>query len=1545
MPLLVFGANEQIIRVAVIWETNEFSLAGSKYSSSFMDGFYFFSQQLAKKTWTAKLGEAVNYKMEMHTFDSKFDSNKIRVEFKDKIKAGQDEKGNVVGDFHFMIAATAKKNKDVMYVGEELGIPNIHASGGNPAMWWEHKEAAAAAGAKHTYAFGMHLPFIGYTKPIIKAAAASGYKTVAILRPHGNFFQQTSAVAAVQWALDEKLEIIGPSVKWCEKYATATSDPAAGKYTNTCRVVGGACRCIDAGEPVKLSKAEVTYDPSKIATVYEIDEKKVVPGLVKDHVYQEFVDVYKGVWDDVAEQMKARGQDFVDVIVHWPIQYKSSVRALKERDYKPSFFLGWNGGVGPTWSQGNFYNVTDAKTGAGVATTNEALKWTDGLHAFGFGQWFKTLTYSDPFFGTDVAGILKIWEADMQQGYGYDEFGACTTGIVLYLAVEKHLLKQDFVGQPLNVQRDSLRTAVLNVAEETLWGFVQWNKYQQNSGGGVSTTVAWQLQPRGKHWDVQPDASTLVLPEAFAEGPYVKKFATWGMRDGCSAVGNGSPWVVEAASPHAICRSCDNYGAESNSPGLFKSNADSTKCSLDVCPAGNYKLSAEQCISCAPGTYNNLVNQAKCTDCATGFFSPKAGGTSCQKCMDNSSTQRSGSAECVCVKGFFGQPGAGVACQKCPALMTTANMDSRTLGECVCEAGTYAVYDATGKVERCSKKFCGSGELVEVDHNGLPVTPYRNQGLTCVGHDDQGNAAPVVKAGFYIEPPAAAVAAVAPAVAAERRLAAVAIGEHSQIWKCLEEKYCPGGAVGTCGANRVGTTCVWCESDYRMNTDGDCEACGSTSPVIFGVSIAAVLLIMGLLRPMWNTNPLKQSTNFVVMVTALSIVGFVVMSILSLGTYSMQWKSPMKELMEVMDIFQFDLDLIRVQCVIENKSRVGFYVIKVIMPMLLMTFLTLLGIGNHKRKGTPIDWPVIVNTLGMLFSFFFVAIAVLSVEPLRCATKHPFGKSALDKKPDVVCSFDAPFGETYGAMVGLSIVALIFYVIIYLSLVGWAVFKHQSMVVSQNRFFIRSTRFLFFRWKNDCYFWTVFWHVRSLFVALVPIITAAGSGGGGDDSARGIFQIVILIAMFCLWGAEVSSQKPWRYSRLVLLDRFTTFTFVLMALGASYQSHESVQTFVTIAIIAMFTFIFGFIGREIYLAKFPSKASMVDFFISHNKQSAGLVARSLAKQLEYHSSGTVFLESDHQDNADAVNDANRTCKNFVVLWTDAIASDSACAVQIATAVHNKQSVYVMESDSVENGVDLGRLRQIEQDWTDEAKQEFDAAGLEPAAITDAYVSLKDAPRIQYSPTGGAGPREEAVQSLLQQSNSRQNKVPMLCGLPEGLDLFIAHDTNNSQSNAAAMVLKHHLRFNMNLQIATSADYTQEKFPATLLAKCPHAIVLLNNGVLADAQWTAAVTALDASCKITPVMVGMDFDFPSNDKLKSFEGGNLECNKELVGTYLKTNSIDCAQVAERLRVVFKSVSLPLSSAAGANIMAAEISNIEGRVRSGKRATTMQSVLGI
>ena len=108
----------------MIWETNEFSYPDSKFKSSFMDGFFFFSQQLAKKKWTAKLGDAVDYKMEMHTFDSEFDSDKIRVDFKAKIGAGQDSAGNDVQPDVFLtkqFSETLQQKIKAMFFIRRLG--------------------------------------------------------------------------------------------------------------------------------------------------------------------------------------------------------------------------------------------------------------------------------------------------------------------------------------------------------------------------------------------------------------------------------------------------------------------------------------------------------------------------------------------------------------------------------------------------------------------------------------------------------------------------------------------------------------------------------------------------------------------------------------------------------------------------------------------------------------------------------------------------------------------------------------------------------------------------------------------------------------------------------------------------------------------------------------------------------------------------------------------------------------------------------------------------------------------------------------------------------------------------------------------------------------------------------------------------------------------------------------------------------------------------------------------------------------------------------
>ena len=84
--------------------------------------------------------------------------------------------------------------------------------------------------------------------------------------------------------------------------------------------------------------------------------------------------------------------------------------------------------------------------------------------------------------------------------------------------------------------------------------------------------------------------------------------------------------------------------------------------------------------------------------------------------------------------------------------------------------------------------------------------------------------------------------------------------------------------------------------------------------------------------------------------------------------------------------------------------------------------------------------------------------------------------------------------------------------------------------------------------------------------------------------------------------------------------------------------------------------------------------SKTDFFIAHSKNSAGLIARAVKAQIEYHSGSSVYLDSDSPDNFDEVYEMSRGCKNFLVLWTDSIAGDTSCAVEIATAIHNQKTV-------------------------------------------------------------------------------------------------------------------------------------------------------------------------------------------------------------------------------------------------------------------------------
>jgi hypothetical protein len=208
--------------------------------------------------------------------------------------------------------------------------------------------------------------------------------------------------------------------------------------------------------------------------------------------------------------------------------------------------------------------------------------------------------------------------------------------------------------------------------------------------------------------------------------------------------------------------------------------------------------------------------------------------------------------------------------------------------------------------------------------------------------------------------------------------------------------------------------------------------------------------------------------------------------------------------------------------------------------------------------------------------------------------------------------------------------------------------------------------------------------------------------------------------------------------------------------------------------------------------------------------------------------------------------------------------------------------------------------------------------------------------------GSSKDREDAILSLLETCQAKNLKVPHLSTLSDNCDLFIIHDHNNAQANACAFVLKNALR-SLSFAVATCSDYANEKFPAAILGRCQNALVILNNGCMSNANFNASLAALNESCKVTPVSIGGSFTAPTSDRLHQVEKGDLDCDKGVVATMLGQESVDTAVIAARYRSLFKANALPLSPVANTNILNAEISNIFGRVKSGKRGTTIQSIL--
>jgi hypothetical protein len=97
----------------------------------------------------------------------------------------------------------------------------------------------------------------------MREAKLNGLHTVLVLRDHDWAFPRISAVAAMEWARESGITVMGPSVAWCKQWAS---------FTATCREINGACRC---GMQSEWDSLGSEFNVETMPTFYEVSVAKV----------------------------------------------------------------------------------------------------------------------------------------------------------------------------------------------------------------------------------------------------------------------------------------------------------------------------------------------------------------------------------------------------------------------------------------------------------------------------------------------------------------------------------------------------------------------------------------------------------------------------------------------------------------------------------------------------------------------------------------------------------------------------------------------------------------------------------------------------------------------------------------------------------------------------------------------------------------------------------------------------------------------------------------------------------------------------------------------------------------------------------------------------------------------------------------------------------------------------------------------------------------------------------------------------------------------
>ncbi|CAK8985489.1 40S ribosomal protein S6 [Durusdinium trenchii] len=492
--------------------------------------------------------------------------------------------------------------------------------------------------------------------------------------------------------------------------------------------------------------------------------------------------------------------------------------------------------------------------------------------------------------------------------------------------------------------------------------------------------------------------------------------------------------------------------------------------------------------------------------------------------------------------------------------------------------------------------------------------------------------------------------------------------------------------------------------------------------------------------------------------------------------FGIGWREPFESVLVSVQVLSFDVAMFSVSCVTQ-PGPVGLFTLRALMiPMLAFVALVVHICYLLFTRSKTFQMSNLLRTIGSIVLVIFIILFSMLLAPYQC-NEHPNGKMTLKRYKTVFCNG----ADDHLAMILIGGFACLM-PIIFLVVVTWTVMLElpRRMARSDTQF-LAACGFLIKRFRPGMEMASVFFLIRNACVALCPLVS--------DTPGQLLMMSIILYVNSMM----VAFFQPWRFLICNLLDNVLLGGMMVILNLGSVAVQESVpeetSTVAVLFLVLMGFCILGTICHGAYKHLQQKYRKQFRYFLCHQKNAAGSMARLLKMEIEKRLPGTkTFIDSDDlTDLTRLFSYVGQDTQNFLVLCSPDILTRQWCVGEMVTARANGVNTmlltwprFLLPDDSF-----IAKYPMMVPDITELTKYGIGLGDVQDSFRWLATVPQQSLPE-QISPTS----THFMVSSLVSFGQSRHSKNQSRGTYQSEFDTNfpVLVDPGNSEAVAAAMVL-------------------------------------------------------------------------------------------------------------------------------------------------------------